>query len=712
LSPALRALPALATFLSASLLFALQPMVGKLMLPQFGGAAAVWVTTTGFFQGVLLLGYVYGYVVIEHLSRRAAIVTHFGVLAASVPFLAWLLTRGPQFAPQLQEALPWGLLLALATMCLIPVFCLCATTPIVVATARGDNKHALFAASNAGSLFALLSMPLVLEPFAGVSHQLIGWSIAYVVFCVLMAAALLPGLGPSTGPASDLANTHQPVASAKSHQASALAIVGWAALGSAALAAVNGALTAIVPGATLLWVIPLGVYLLTFIVVFRRAGAYSLARAYPWVVVAIGLLIVPYLDTTGATRSIYLALVIFPAALYGVCFYCHGELATLQPRTAVGVGRYYVLLAFGGVLGTSVVALALPLVTNRNMDLLLLATVMAGTLIAVRPPALSKRVGVLPAALLLLTAVAFFNTDRMHKAGLIAASRNYYGVLRVADTQTQDGTTQRMMVLGSTIHGTQRLNGGHDDRPTSYFTATSGLGQAMQLMRAERPDTAAAIAVLGLGVGVVGSYCGPKDRCDFYEINPRVIDAAIRHFSFLEQADARGAKIHLFPGDARKQLAQLAPDTGYDIIVVDVYSDGMIPMHMITREAVALFKSNLRANGIIAVNVSSATLDLAPFLAKNAGSLGLRANVVVDRASADTASAPPNRGVDRTVEAPAYPSVWVLLYPEGHPAARLGVYLGEDHQAGIPVWTDDRHNVLSALPWLRSSKARDTFLSR
>jgi hypothetical protein len=679
----------LAVASSALLVFLVQPIIAKLMLPHFGGTSSVWATTSVVFQFLLLLGYVYAYGLIAFVSVRTRHLLHTAFLALSVPALIFFFRAG-EIAER--YGVDGGMSLTVFTVvtltCALPFVLLSATTPLLAASVADSDRHRLFSFSNLGSFAALLVMPIALEPWVGLSVQSNAWAAAYVAVVIGVAKVLLDTAKRRV----NVASAGPPVSAVAVSVKRSLGWIAWPMLGAAFLAATNLAMGSLTPGATLVWMLPLGAYLLSFVLAFRPGG-YQRQRAYPWVLVSAGLLAVPFVDPTSASSSLSVALLLFPAGLFGVCYFCHGELAALQPQAEREVGLYYVGIAFGGVIGGSIVALLLPLVLPYPTELAMLLLVLSLLLVSSAWTHLPRAAVVLPLVLVVGVVVAHRMAVDRFKDAVIVSERNLYGLLRVKDIANSAGDIRRLMILGGTVHGVQFLGDSTRKNATSYFGPSSGAALALKRVRAGRADgKPIRVAVIGLGAGVVASYCNRGDTCDFFEINQAVVDAAVGQFKFLEDAFARGASINLFVGDGRRLFANLPSNTRYDVVIVDVFSDGLIPTHMITREALETFSKPLGELGVLAVNVSSSTFRIAPNVARVGQSVDLSAKFVDDVTG---------RSTKLELSDDTYPSAWVLLSRDQKTLSGIGKDFSNEDMRLVPVWTDDFVHVFGALPMVR-----------
>lgn len=682
-------LSCIAVAISASLIFLLQPIVTKIMLPHFGGSTTIWVTASIVFQALLLLGYLYAFLLIVLLPRRARGLLHSALLVCSIPALnLLLLTRDMASSQSSVTGFVSGVSYVVVICCAVPFILLAATTPLMVAAYANSVRHKLFVYSNFGSFLALFAMPLLLEPWTGLIVQTRVWITMYLLTMTLVIASLLVRQGKIIE--VNCGNQHADAPSTRiSFQ---FGWFGWSALGAAFLAATNLAMSSLTPGATLVWMLPLAAYLLSFVMAFQP-GRYRRLQSFPWVVVSASVLALALISKSGVGQSFYVAVVLFPTCLFGVSYFCHGELAQLQPSDQNGIGLFYVLIAAAGVIGGSMVAFGAPAFLPFPTELPLLLLLFGVFLIPFSLKHLPRGAVVIPAFFLAVVVWVYRTSLENFQLGLVSTDRNNYGLLRVVDQPTPLGT-QRLLILGSTIHGFQFVGSGRENQPTSYFGETSGAARAIKQLRQNDAGKPLKIAVIGLGAGVMAAHCNRGDACDFFELNQSVQNAALADFSFLENAHDRGVDVNLRVGDGRKLFEGLQTANGYDLIVLDVYSDGMIPVHMITREAILVFVRNLTERGILAINISSSTFALEAAIANIGNGVGMsvvNANDIENR-----------RGKANLTSDETYASNWMLLSRHSETLEKLGVPL----PALTPVdrssmWSDDYVHVLGALTFLQ-----------
>ena len=602
-------------FLSSFLLFLVQPIIARLILPWFGGSAAVWTTCLLFFQALLLAGYAYAHLIATYSRRRFEALIHSALLVAAVATLP--IAPSELWKPSgTEDPVVWILLLLGAAVGL-PYLLLAANSPLLQAwftRARpGENPYRLFAVSNLGSLVALLGYPFLLEPHLGGAGQVTLWSWLFTAFALLCAA--VAWLTPSENVSDEESTRVAPLAMGD--------VVLWVVLsatGSVLLLAVTNHLTQNVASVPLLWLAPLTLYLLSFILTFDGKGWYRPEWLWSLLLVwigAMGWLIVD--DDFQFDLPVQLG-IFLPGLLLG-CLFCHGELYRLRPAPG-RLTAFYLIVAAGGALGGVLVAVAAPLAFSGYYELGSGLVVLAA-LAAVCFGRLGRAPRYLSLAVLLgIAACAAYDSMR-YQRDVRVASRSFYGVLRVKEYGVNgDESHLRRLVHGAIMHGEQYLHESMRTLLTTYYHQDSGVGGAIRSL-GERP---ARVGVIGLGVGTLAAYGRPGDLYRFYEIDTRVMQVALHEFTYL--ADSK-AKIELALGDARLALER-EPPRHFDVLAVDAFSSDAIPVHLITREALAVYLRHVKPDGIVAFHVSNRFLDLVPVVARLAKENGARAVLVRD----------------------------------------------------------------------------------
>jgi hypothetical protein len=745
----------LTIFLSATLLFLVQPMVGKLILPLLGGSPGVWNTVMLFFQGMLLAGYGYAHALGQIRSERKQLIVHTFVMLGAAALLPIGLPGGDQWLPDPEGFAAGQVLLMLVAACAGPVFVLCSASPLLQSWfARTGHRSAkdpyfLYAASNVGSMAALIGYPLFVEPNLTLSQQRAAWSVGFGVFvviavtCGVVAAKRYRTLEPE-------ASRTQPrrLDAELDERALTRQRLMWLALAFVPAGLMMGAtqhITIDIAAVPLLWVLPLSIYLLTFILAFARGGA-MVGRVSGWllppVVVGVAVMAIIGLRTpTWLPVGSHLLLLFFAAMA------CHGRLAGLRPGTD-RLTEFYLLLSVGGVLAGIVCGITAPAIFNGIVEyplfivgacllrerrarpamdrhrpghwmrmtvqtvlwILVISIVpfyvfMMAWLMSPMSPAkpgsiLFQLCWIVPAALtlivlsrrwlyaaavLMLLAIPWF--DHLLIGQEILQVRTFYGVHRVVS----DGAAERSyhrLIHGRTEHGRQWRYSPLDREPMAYFTKSGPVGDVFREL--DRRNVPQHLAVIGLGAGTLAAY-GRADRAiTFYEIDPVVKDIATDPdlFSYIRDS---ASPIDFILGDARLTVARAEP-ASYDLVAMDAFSSDAVPVHLITREAVALYLSKLKLGGLLMFNVSNLYIDFEPVLSKlaaDAGAVGIirkdREVPLADRLAGKQASA------------------FIVLARTSQDLGTLAVDpLWRPLEAAPPtmqVWTDDYSDLLSVVKW-------------
>ena len=606
---------------SAFLLFEVQPVVAKMILPWFGGSSAVWSTCMLFFQIVLLLGYLYAHWLHEKLRPRMQALVHIGVLAvscAALPILpnpAWKTVGGP---PSLK------ILALLATTAGLPYFLLASTSPLLQAWYAGTHKkglpYRLFALSNFASMLALLSYPLLVEPNLATRMQGYAWSGGYICFAALCALTAwraqrqpVAGLPQMENPASESAAASGPW--------NRLLWFGLSASASVLLLAVTNHLTQDIAAIPLLWIGPLSVYLLSFILCFEAPRLYNRAVFIPLTMAALGFMTYQMWADVGS-MPIERAIELLVASLFVCCMACHGELARLKPPPR-RLTSFYVTVSLGGAMGGLFVGLAAPNFFRAYYEFPLGLGFCAVVLTAVCIPVVWRFPALPRYAVVALMAVMLggfgwcqFHIMKVMVTGYRLVTRNFYGQLRVQDDgdPKNDDSASRTLVHGTINHGEQFLRDKYRRRPVTYFCPESGVGRGMGALT----GSGRSLGVIGLGCGTLAAYGRSGDTLRIYEINPLVLDIARTQFSYLRDTPA---KVDVAMGDARLSL-EAESSRQFDILVVDAFSGDSVPVHLLTLEAFGLYFRHLKPDGILAVNITNRYLDLNPVMARAASAFG------------------------------------------------------------------------------------------
>ena len=679
---------AVTIFLSAFLLFQIEPIIAKSIVPWFGGSAAVWTTCLLFFQLVLLGGYLYAHGTIRYLTPKAQARLHIGLLAVSLLALHVLPRAGwkPTGAEEPTRAI---LLLLLATVGL-PYLLLSTTGPLLQAwyAARPPSGSAavfpyrLYALSNFGSLLALLSYPVVVEPVLTIKQQGLVWSVGYGAFALLCGVVAWRSQSGVRAKAEEGADGD----GAAPGWGLSLVWVALAAVASALLLGVTNYLTQNVAAIPFLWVLPLSLYLLTFIVCFGGKGWRWTPAFLPLPALALGAMALALSpDLQEVSTGIGVLVPLFCGGLFVCCLLCHGELARLKPAPRF-LTQFYLMVSIGGAAGGLFVGVLAPTLFRGSYELpLTLAACAVVALLALyREPGLSFGRQLAQPAFLVMAALMgglmlFLNhTAREVTDGNRVVARNFYGVLRVVDPDdpAAEGAT-RSLANGQINHGEQFLDPKRAMIPTTYYGSQSGIGLAIKEAQGRGPSR---VGVIGLGTGTIAAYGRAGDAYEFYDINPLVIKLARTQFTFLSGSKAA---VSVVPGDARLALERQPPQ-GFDVLAVDAFSGDAIPVHLLTREAFTLYFRHLKPGGVLAVHVSNRYLALAPVVAQGAAGLGMQARVV-------------SSGSDEASDASDAEWVLVSARPAFFRSPLLSAATVPETRPGLRPWTDDYSNLYSIL---------------
>ena len=727
------------SFTAALLLFLVQPMFARMMLPLLGGSPAVWNTAMVFYQATLLAGYAYAHFGPRWLGVRRHAAIHAALMLAPLLVLPLAVPAG-WTPPTWTNPLPW--LLALLSVAVgLPFLVVSATSPLLQEWfAATGHRHArdpyfLYAASNAGSLLALVSYPALVEPSLKLEEQSDLWSTGYGALVVLMAvcALVLWRNSRSSFPQSETICEDDLKDDKSSDTITPRRRLQWLLLAfvpSSLMLGVTTFISSDIAAVPLLWVIPLGVYLLTFILAFARRQILSrefLRRMFP---LTLAPLVMAF--TLQATQPISLLMLLHLAAFFVACMLCHTALAADRPEMK-HLTEFYLWLSAGGVLGGAFNALLAPVVFNSLAEYPLTLILACWLGLRVAAPVESARerrndflwpalLGLMTAALVLALEVSPFKNDRaavgfvfgvptlvcfffskrplrfalgvaaillasgLHpgeKGTVLHAERSFFGMHRV----TLDPTGQyHMLVHGKTLHGVQSLDPARRRESLTYYHRTGPIGQVLEVYGR---DTSKKIAAVGLGAGSLAAFGLPGQEWTFYEIDPVVLKLARdeRFFSFLRDS---AAEVRVVLGDARLSLAS-ARDGHFNLMILDAYSSDAIPVHLLTREALALYLKKLGPGGILAFHISNVHLDLQPVFASLAHDAGLASFV---RDDTDVFGAEVAQGKS--------PSQWLVMARRAEDFSRLAKdarwvpYTGDPR---LPVWTDNYSSLLQVFQW-------------
>jgi len=676
-------------FLSAFLLFQVQPLIAKLILPLFGGGAAIWTACLLFFQAFLLLGYLYAHCLTQLKNLRTQVIAHSGLLLLSLSVLPiglseLALSEAPNF--DVNSPLIDILFLLVASVGL-PYFLLSSTGPLVQRWLSymdiGSLPYKLYSLSNIGSLLALLSYPFIFEPQFSLHNQLLYWSIGYGLFVFVISLLCLRLFKSST---RLLTNSDKQHLTDKEVKFDALLWIGLSSVGVILLVSITNAMTQNIPPIPFLWILPLCLYLLTFIICFHSPKWY--VRWYWFALFAISSFAGILMFFIGSQFGIISQIVIYSLILLASCMVCHGELVKLRP-SADRLTLFYLNMSLGGFLGSAFVAFIAQKIFSQfyELPLALFSVYVLFSLClyltkAKSETGKSKTLLNGMSIISLFSLIVFFNyLHTLFANNTVASSRNFYGILTIKDVEVND-KVERRLIDGTTSHGTQSQNEELEHIPMSYYRADTGVALALEHLF---PMMNVKVGLIGLGAGTLAAYSRPGDEYTFYELNPDVEAMAWRYFSYLE--DSKG-DISIVLGDGRVSLnRELASGqlNNYQVLVLDAFSGDSVPAHLLTKEAFELYFKHLDEEGILAIHVSNSHLDLTSLTRGLAGSLNKSSLYVKTDAN--------NAEVNQTQ--------WVIITNN---KAFLNNAKVKDLTSPWPnsidkniVWTDDYSNLLSVL---------------
>ncbi|MEJ8857648.1 fused MFS/spermidine synthase [Variovorax robiniae] len=664
-------------FTSAFLLFLVQPLIAKQILPWFGGSAAVWSICMVFFQVVLLAGYAYSDAVTRRFTPKVQARLHVALLLVSLAFLP-IVTSARWKPAGSEDPTLWILGLLLGTIGL-PYFLLSTTGPLVQSwlsrTPWGSQVYRYFSLSNLASLASLLSYPVLIEPHSSLLRQAQGWSWAYAAFVLLCIGTTVYAARQGAAPTVAATGTVSAPATPQRapHASDYLLWLGLPALGSWLLLAITNHITQNVAAIPFLWVLPLSVYLLTFVLCFESDRWYR--RAFFLPATAVMLVLCAFGLQADLGFNVKTALPLYVIGLFVLCMFFHGEMARMRPAPQY-LTRFYLMLSLGGAIGGISVGLVAPHVLPAYYELGvgLVLSALAGAAVL-----RDRRLG-WAGGLALAACCAWFLAlqVRNESADTREMSRNFYGTLITLDTRRDKPEDNvRQMYHGSVKHGEQFLAPARRREPTSYYGATSGIGLAL----AEAPQGPRRVGLIGLGAGTLAVYGRKGDVYRIYEINPQVFELADTEFTFLHDSPA---KIERVLGDARLALEREEPQQ-FDVLAVDAFSGDSVPIHLITEEAMEVYLRHIKADGVIAFHVTNRFLALAPVVVEIAKAQGLHAVLVHDEAEH-------NDALRRTD--------WVLVSRNPASLERESIRRASvpvTPIAGLQAWTDDFNNLFGVL---------------
>ena len=683
-------------FLGAFLLFQVQPIIGRYLLPWFGGTPEVWTTCMLFFQVFLLGGYAYAHWLFGLTSSKTRTILHISLLVLALLFLP--IVPGTMLKPTADSSPILRILLICTVTVGLPYLLLASTSPLIQGwfsqLLPHRNPYRLYALSNTGSLLALASFPFVFEPQLTRAQTARAWSVSFAAFVLCAIACAVkarrvktPWCQPCEGDRSAEADTEPtetpPVPAARAVKWLWLALPACA---SVELLAVTNTITLDVAAIPFLWVLPLSIYLVSFIICFEHQRWYKRWLFVPLFMLGIGAVIYVRLaardELSGLDIRTIIAAYVF--MLFGCCMVCHGELYRLRPDARHLTG-YYLTIASGGALGGILVAVVAPLIfsTYLELELGILATVLFLLLVpqnVSRAFAIRRRIWVVVLCVIGIISINTIGQQVTDDQTPIDHARNFFGVVTVYEESPSDPAEhKRLMQHGTTFHGLQFLSPEKKDIPTAYYSPTSGIGTVLQNWPKQ---SGRRIGIIGLGVGTIAAYGHETDLIRFYEINPEVERLAKKYFTFL--ADSK-ADVVIDIGDGRLVMENQPPQD-YDVLVLDAFSSDVVPTHLLTVEAMKIYLKHLDENGVMAFHISTHNLDLQSIVWKLAEHEGLQTCWI-------SSTEDDSEG--------AFASDWILLsrtdeFFETEPLRQARYHSPRD-TTETPLWTDDHINLLKVL---------------
>ena len=609
-------------FLSAFLLFQVQPMIARFILPWYGGSAAVWSTSLVFFQAGLLMGYGYSHLLTKYLSNKSQVKFHMALLILSLVTLPiippeWLKPSGT-------ENPVYAIILLLGVSVGLPFILVSTTGPLLQSwhskAYPKQRTYRLYALSNLGSLLGLFTYPVLVEPYLNLKTQAWFWSAGYLLFIILCSLA-----------ARKLWNLKTPQVGKEAEKKEHIGLIHqiiWlllAMMGTATLLSGTNKLTQDIAVVPFLWIIPLSLYLLTFIIAFDSPRWYKRGVFIPMALLSIAFILRRQIQFVVFDKEMPVNTTIFIYCLgvFAICMVLHGELARQKPSEK-NLTLFYLMVSLGGVLGGIFINMIAPLIFSGYWEIycafigsaIVVTYVLLRGKNSLKGSTMRTSSGV---ASVILVAAMFVTLQHEYKGfnkNVIASSRNFYGALKVSEANKGTPNWQRMLVHGDIMHGIEFMDPDASNKPISYYGPESGIGLALRFY-ANRSDSnyhGIKVGMVGLGAGTISAFGSSKDYYRYYELNPQVEDMAKAYFRYLDNFTG---KTDIIIGDGRISLERELAENGsdqFDILGVDAFSGDVIPAHLITIEAAQLYLKHLKQNGILAFHVTNKYLDLLPVM--------------------------------------------------------------------------------------------------
>jgi hypothetical protein len=687
-------------FLSAFLLFQVQPIIARTILPWFGGTSAVWSTVQMFFQVLLTGGYAYANWLVRK-GRRGELI-HLALVSISLGLIGVLgfywkspITPGTFWRPGISNFPVWEICKILLVSVGLPYFLLSTNSPLIQVWFHRvfpwKTAYRLYGLSNAGSLLGLVTYPVLVEPYLPLAIQGRLWSLMYAAYVVLTGYGVIKSFRAGLGSSQSIPTVDQ-ISNSRPGAGDYGIWIALAATASILLLATTSQITQEVAVIPFLWVLPLTIYLLSFVLAFSSERWYS--RQIYLIIFFITTLLASWAMGRSDTINIPIQVGIYSSGLFAACMVCNGELYRLRPHSTY-LTHFYLMVSVGGALGGILITFVAPFIFKGYWELPLGYVLCWMIFLALTILKMDRKQrgwkfilkNVILFSMVIVTIGRTFQLIHVDLGDNILIQRNYYGVIRVRDLDAGIPPDERyVLVHGVTIHGYQYRAPEKRDIPTAYFSQTGGGGLALRYF--PRSGSGMKVGVLGLGIGTLAAYGQPGDVYRFYEINPLVIDLAKGKGGYFNYLSDSMARIEIVPGDARISLEIEFATSGslnYDVLILDVFSSDSIPVHLLDKESFDLYLQNLVNNGILGVHISNRHLDLVPVVWTLADHFNLRRIVIDD----------PGNGLE------SFPSVWVLLSRDfstlNHPELLSRARNMDDYQSNIRLWTDDYSNLFQIL---------------
>ncbi len=669
--------------LGAFLMFLIQPLVGKIVTPQYGGVSQVWSVCLMFFQMVLLLGYAFTFWV-SHLSLKKQAIIYIGTLLMSALLIQTQL--GSAWEPPSDGDPVFHLLKNLFLHVALPCAVLSTTSTMLqnwYGITRKSSPYHMYSISNFGSMLALLSYPILIEPVMTVGHTIQGLIWGYWVLSVLIIFCSIRVF------CSKQANEPYEQVPSPPPSKDMFWWLSLSACGTILLISVTHHLSTDVAPVPMLWLPPLVVYLLTFILTFSHEKVYY--RQFYIYASQIAILLIPIITKLKLALPVVIGLQLL--FLFFLCMVCHGEIYRRKPQTKYLPG-FYLTIAAGGALGGVIVNLIAPQIFDSytefplillGIGIVTLYFIVTDRLLLFKIPIINNSYLALISAAVLFIYYMFFAVP---KANMMLAERNFYGATAV---EFIEDFNSLMLTHGQTYHGGMLRNKDtqeYQTTPTLYYAETSGVGIVHGFMRERRQEQPLKVGIIGLGVGTVATYGQPGDEITFFEIDPKIKDIAYQHFYFLQKTSA---KVEILLGDGRLSLAKLAPQQ-YDILIIDAFNSDAVPVHLLTREAFGIYLSHLKPDGVLMLHITNKYLKLHNVVSNLALDAGYQGVSISDKKPLPH-GAPSVYGV-------IFKDPWLLShleqsgFKERYPGASVQPMTSHPN---VGVWTDNYSNLFSIM---------------